>query len=89
MSWLPGTTICGPGKVSRKARAAFELLGLGALRQVARYHHHIRRQPRRQLAQRPQQIRVDAAEMQVGQMNDVRMLVSSGGRNDHAQGRRP
>ena len=37
-----GTTICGLGNASRKARAARNSRERGALGEVARHHHHIR-----------------------------------------------
>ena len=59
-----------PRQAVEKVTCLLELGAAGALREVARDHHHVRFQPLDERAQGCQQVRVDPAEMQVGQMHD-------------------
>jgi hypothetical protein len=55
-----------PGQGVQPGARGLEFFGLRPLGQVAGNHYHVRRQPGHQFLQRPQQILIDAAKMQIG-----------------------
>ena len=53
-----------------KPRGLFKLLGRGALREVARHHHHRHPQPLRQSMRSRTHLRVVCAKVQIGQVHE-------------------